>query len=94
VRALLIQEELVDLGKSIPKTEAGRTLYLTLLELADKLKKESNACGFGDPKYEETMRQLESVLRQAQGLKIPSGHRLMPSLFKAIRMVVSSRYSY
>jgi acyl-coenzyme A synthetase/AMP-(fatty) acid ligase len=38
--AVLIQEELVDLQRMLPKTEAGKTLQSTLKELAQKLKEE------------------------------------------------------
>jgi hypothetical protein len=93
VHALLIQEELVDLGKSIPETEAGKALRSELLALAEKLKKESEARGSGDPKYQETMRQLQSALGQARKLKIPLTGRLR-AWFIGNKAVSSPLYIY
>jgi hypothetical protein len=90
VHALLIQEELVDLGKSIPETEAGKALRSELLVLTEKLKKESKARGSGDPNYDEVIRELQSVLGQAQSLKIPLSRRLTALFSWGKRKVVSS----
>lgn len=78
--ALHIQEELVDLGQSLPDTDAGKTLRFTLEELARAQKEMAQRLERtpGDEeRYKETQRQLISTLNQIQELKIPLGRRLL-----------------
>jgi hypothetical protein len=52
--------------------------------------RESQARRSGDPEYEETLRQLQSVLGQAQRPRIPLGSRLTALFPRRKRRVVSS----
>jgi len=69
IDALLIQEELVDLQRNLPETEAGKTLHSTLKELAQKLEE--------DQESDETMKRLQAVHEQLRELKIPLSRRLV-----------------
>jgi hypothetical protein len=69
IDSLLIQEELVDLRRNLPETEAGRTLHSTLKELAQKLEE--------DQESEDTMKRLQAVHEQLRELKIPLSRRLV-----------------
>jgi len=74
--SLLIQEELVDLQKKLPETEAAIALRSTLQELAQKLKDEVGAQGKDDPRHEETMKRLHSAMVQIRELKVSISSQL------------------
>jgi hypothetical protein len=83
VDALLIQEELVDLQRMLPETEAGKALRSMLKELARKLKEEA-----ATQENEGTIERLQETLRQVQELRIPLGRRLLNVFsFKKARAV-------
>jgi hypothetical protein len=82
----LIQEELVDLQKILPETEAGKTLRYTLQELleaqtksAQQLQKENETQGNEGlrQRQEETLKQLRSTLQQIRELEVPLGRRIL-----------------
>jgi len=78
----LIQEELIDLQKLLPETEAGKTLRYTLQEVQRKLARQlqDENDGWGN-KDEEIMKRLRLILNQIQELKVPLGRRLMTFFF-------------
>jgi len=109
VYALLIQEELVDLQKRLPETEAGIALRHTLQELledqkemARQLREETEAQRNAEPapelrvRYEETQERLSSTLNQIQDLKVPLGRRIFTFFFltKRSHAVSSPRYLF
>jgi hypothetical protein len=89
IDALHIQEELVDLHKLIPETDAGKTLRYTLKELleaqrdmARQLRKEDDAGNEGfKERQEEISQRLRSTLHQIHTLKVPLGRRILAFLF-------------
>ncbi|KAG2336074.1 P-loop containing nucleoside triphosphate hydrolase protein [Suillus weaverae] len=82
VEAIRIQEELVDLGRMIPETDAGNTLRVALKEMADTHKRavEGLTGKVGDDEQQrrlkETEIELRELLRQIQELKLPLGMRI------------------
>jgi len=88
IEALLIQDELVNLQKDIPATEAGCSLRNVLQELlkeqkeiAAQLKKESQSNEKLQERYNEAERRLRSTLDQIKELKVPLGRRIMAVFF-------------
>jgi len=88
IDALLIQDELVNLQKRIPMTEAGTSLRNALQELlkeqkemTEKLKKDSRENGELRERYEESLTRLRSTLDQIQGLKVSLGARIKAVFF-------------
>lgn len=86
--ALLIQQELVDLQKILPETEAGLALRYTLQELlkaqkemAKQLRALAQEGGEIQRRYEENQKQLRSTLKQIRDLKIPLSRRILTFFF-------------
>lgn len=80
--AVRIQQELVDLGKMIPETDAGNTLRVALQEVAAKHRREieglKGKVGDGEQgeRLKRTEKELRELLRQVQQLKVPLGMRI------------------
>jgi len=84
--SVLIQQELVDLQKLLPQSEAGKTLRYSLQELLEGQKEmarqlQDDKGTQGDEEFqrrqEETMQQIRSTLNQIQELKVPLGKRIL-----------------
>lgn len=81
---VLIQEELVELQRLIPQTEAGQTLRYTLQELlkqqqelARELEEQkAREGGEGIRKWEQNKQRIGSLLGQIHQLKVPLGARI------------------
>ncbi|KAG2336080.1 hypothetical protein BDR05DRAFT_920530 [Suillus weaverae] len=78
VEAIRIQEELVDLGRMIPETDAGNTLRVALKEVADRHRRAVEGLMKGNvgnneqrQRLKETERELRELLKQIQELKMP-----------------------
>jgi hypothetical protein len=87
----LIQRELVDLQKTLPETEAGKTLRYTLEELlkaqremARELREENGAHGSEElrQRQEEISHRLQTTLHQIRELKVPLGKRILAFVFR------------
>ncbi|KAG1740785.1 P-loop containing nucleoside triphosphate hydrolase protein [Suillus paluster] len=82
VDAVRIQEELVDLGRMLPETDAGNTLRAALKEMADTHRRavEGMKGKAGDDeqrqRLEETEKELRDLLKQIRDLKVPLGMRI------------------
>jgi hypothetical protein len=86
----LIQQELVDLQKLLPESEAGKTLRYSLeevleaqKELARQLREENgteDSEEFQERKQEISLR-LQSTLHQIRELKVPLSRRIMKFFF-------------
>ncbi|KAG1740783.1 P-loop containing nucleoside triphosphate hydrolase protein [Suillus paluster] len=82
VGALRIQEELVDLGRMIPETDAGRALRVTLKGVAEAHKRavEELKRNVGDDEQRQRMKdnekELLELLTEIQELKVPLGTRI------------------
>lgn len=80
--AVRIQQELVDLGRQIPETDAGKTLRASLQGLADKHRRniEGLKGRVGDDEQRQTLKgveeELRELLKQVQALKMPLGTRM------------------
>ena len=99
--ALLLQEELVDLGRRLSETEAGKTLYTRLQQvLAEqketirKLREEAEADQNEQlaeeltAQYQVAQETLQSTFEQLATMRIPLGRRLlMPFSFRRPRAV-------
>jgi hypothetical protein len=90
VDALLIQEELIDLQKLLPETEAGTMLRYMLQELledqrdvARRLRNEYETQGseVSQEKLEEISKRRRSTLHQLRELKLPLGRRILTFFF-------------
>lgn len=88
VEVLLIQQELVDLQKILPETEAGLALRYTLQELlkaqkemAKQLRTLAQESAEIQRRYEENQKQLRSTLKQIRDLKIPVSRRILKFFF-------------
>ncbi|KAH7908656.1 P-loop containing nucleoside triphosphate hydrolase protein [Hygrophoropsis aurantiaca] len=84
LEALQIQNELVNLGKLLPQTEAGNALRTSLKNLVAEHKKTimelRSEKGDGqqvDDRLKETESQIKSLLGQIQELKIPLSKRIL-----------------
>jgi hypothetical protein len=86
----LIQQELVDLQKLLPETEAGKTLRYTLQELLEAQKKivrqlqmENDMQGDerSRERQQEILDRLQSTLHQIRDLEVPLGRRITTFLF-------------
>jgi len=88
--ALLLQEELVNLGRRLSETEAGKTLYSKLQQLLSeqketirKLREEAEAEQNEQlakelaAQYEDMQDALQSTFDQLAKMKIPLGRRLL-----------------
>lgn len=86
--AIRIQQELVDLGRLIPETDAGNTLRASLQELADKHKRtiEGRKGKVREDeqrrRLKETEKEVHELLKQIRELKVPFGRRLR-NLFRS-----------
>jgi hypothetical protein len=81
-RTLRIQNELVDLQRYIPETDAGKTLRYTLEQLLAMQKKVAKDLqAQGDPesiaKLDENRNQIRTTLRQIQDLQVTIPRRVM-----------------
>jgi hypothetical protein len=87
----LIQQELVELQKILPETEAGRTLRYTLQQLLQaqtdmvqqlQMQQENGTEGNDalQERSEEISKRLRSTVDQIHKLKIPMGRRIMAFL--------------
>jgi len=87
--SLLVQEEMVDLRKRLPETEAAITLYsnlqkllvdqqLLLKQLRDDAQKENNAELVDElnAQYNSIQEKLQMTFEQLETLKIPLGRRI------------------
>ncbi|KAG0694748.1 P-loop containing nucleoside triphosphate hydrolase protein [Suillus ampliporus] len=81
VAAIRIQEELIDLGKVIPETDAGNTLRAALKDVAETHRRtvEGLKGNVEDDeqrqRMKETEKELRELLKQIQELKVPFGTR-------------------
>lgn len=88
--ALLLQEEMVDLGKQLRDTEAGQELYNTLQTLlrrhkettrllAEQRKQEKDPLQAVEimKEYEKIQKEFEETFEEAKKLRVPLGIRLM-----------------
>ena len=71
-----IQEELLELRRVIPETEAGRTLLYTLEDLRKRLLDEERAANIGDghlrqKELEEIQKQVRETADEIRKLKVP-----------------------
>jgi GTP-binding protein EngB required for normal cell division len=75
---LRIQEELVELEKIIPTTDAGKKLRYTLQEVLEMQTNSASQSGGRDhgAKMTEKLRQIENLVAQIEDLKVPIWHRL------------------
>ncbi|KAG1740774.1 P-loop containing nucleoside triphosphate hydrolase protein [Suillus paluster] len=86
LEAIRIQQEMVDLGKMIPETDAGNTLRAALKEVAATHRRavEGLRAGVGDDeerqRLKETEKELRELLKQIEDLKLPFMKRFL-SLF-------------
>ncbi|KAI6104199.1 P-loop containing nucleoside triphosphate hydrolase protein [Pisolithus sp. B1] len=86
--ALLIQEEIVDAEKKLNETSAGQALYSrfqrVLLEQKEMLKQIAVALAQKDPdavdklqaEYGQTEAEMQKVMRDMEGMRIPLGRRI------------------
>ncbi|KAI6132357.1 kinase-like domain-containing protein, partial [Pisolithus croceorrhizus] len=87
-KALLIQEEMVEAHRQLNETSVGRALYsrfqIVLLEQKETLKRLSEALAEKDPKaveqlraeYDRTEAEMQKVLKDMDGMKIPFRRRI------------------
>jgi hypothetical protein len=73
--SLQIQEEIVDLQKSIPATEAGKELKYTLKELL-RLQKESEANSLDEMRMQQLQEKKALVKKQIKDLRLSLGERI------------------
>jgi hypothetical protein len=98
--ALLLQEELVDLKRSLNETQAGKTLYSdlqrllaeqrdTVRSLAEQARNESNPqlARQLDDEYKRIQKDLDKTFTEIKSLKIPLGRKLMQVFAKKSRGV-------
>jgi hypothetical protein len=98
--ALLLQEELVDLKRSLNETQAGKTLYSdlqrllaeqrdTVRSLAEQARDESNPqlARQLDDEYKRIQKDLDKTFTEIKSLKIPLGRKLMQLFAKKSRGV-------
>jgi hypothetical protein len=100
--SLLLQEELVDLKRSLNETQAGKTLYSDLqrplaeqrdtvrsLRLAEQARDESNPqlARQLDDEYKHIQKDLDKTFTEIKSLKIPLGRKLMQVFAKKSRGV-------
>lgn len=91
---LFLQEELVDLKRSLSETQAGKTLYSdlqrllaeqrdTVRSLAEQARDESNPqlARQLDAEYKRIQKDLDKTFGEIKNLKIPLGKRLMMLIF-------------
>ena len=90
--SLLIQQELIDLQKLLPETEAGRCLREALEHILEKQKEMARELKDGQNlqqddelrrEYEDNQRKIRSTLAQIKNLKIPLSRRI--AIFSGIR---------
>ena len=73
VEFVRIQEELLELQKIIPETDAGRTLRFTLKELEKHLSAEGNTANTENGQLRQ---RLDEVRKQIQKLQVPLSERI------------------
>ena len=76
VQYVRIQEELLELRKFIPETDAGKTLLYTLEELREKLLNEERTANMGDgqlrqKELEEIQKRVRETVDDIRKLKVP-----------------------
>ena len=81
VEFVRIQEELLELQKVIPDTDAGRTLRYTLEELRGQLLAEEKAANMGDEQLrrkelEEIRKRIRDNMDEIQKLQVPLSERI------------------
>ncbi|KAF8159710.1 P-loop containing nucleoside triphosphate hydrolase protein [Crassisporium funariophilum] len=85
--AVLIQEELHDLGKKLGETEAGKTLYTTLQkllveqkatlrQLADQASSDPNLAAALESEYKRVETELEKTFKSIKKLKVSLPRRI------------------
>jgi hypothetical protein len=86
LEVIQIQRELVEIGKLLPETDAGKALRNELDEflseqkaIAQKMLKERTP--ESKARYDETAKRITSIVNQMQELKVPWSRRLMTLLF-------------
>ncbi|KAJ2915307.1 hypothetical protein MD484_g5110, partial [Candolleomyces efflorescens] len=79
--AIQIQEELVDMDKRIPRTEAGKLLRLTMQEFLETQNKDADET---DPEIQERVAVVQEQLKQ---MNIPILDRIKDRLFRKRRPV-------
>jgi hypothetical protein len=85
-QALLLQEEMVDIGKRLNETAAGKALFRDLKELVNKqnrtikLLEEQMDGGTTDLDVQKEMdalrSEIENIMKDCQSMKIPLGRRV------------------
>ena len=81
VEFLRIQEELLELQKVIPETDAGRTLRYTLEELREQLLAEERTANIGDEQlrrkeWEEIRKRMRETVGDIRKLRFPLSERI------------------
>ena len=76
-----IQEELLELQKVIPETDAGRTLQYTLEELREQLLAEERTANMGNgqlrqKELEEIRKRMHETVDDIRKLRVPLGERI------------------
>ena len=76
VQYVRIQEELLELRRIIPDTDAGKTLLYTLEDLREKLLAEERTANMGDgqlrqKKLEEIQKRMRETVDDIRKLKVP-----------------------
>ena len=76
-----IQEELLELQKVIPETDAGRTLRYTLEELREQLLAEERTANMGNgqlrqKELEEIRKRMHETVDDIRKLRVPLGERI------------------
>ena len=81
VEVLRIQEELLELQKVIPETDAGRTLLYTLEDLRKQLLAQERTANMGDgqlrqEELEKLRKQIRKTSDDIQKLRVPSSEKI------------------
>ena len=81
VEFLRIQEELLELQKIIPETDAGRTVRYTLEELREQLLAEERTANMGNgqlrqKELEEIRKRMRETVDDIRKLRVPLGERI------------------
>ena len=83
---LRIQEELVDLKKYLPQTDAGKTLYNDLERLHDRLKRELTQLRDIDQadrdaewrkEYDDVKERIQSIVTELETFKVPLTQKIL-----------------
>jgi len=84
--AVLLQEEMVTLGRNLNETDAGKALYRDLQGLIDKQNKTMHSLAKkaegtwapedGQAEMNKLREEMETLLKEIEGMQIPYGRRL------------------